>query len=311
MSYLDYSRMPDHIRRHFSDLTEPGSVEAATVSRYGYFDIRRFFGPQAVDIGSLSLRHRSDSFQLSDPLIAQFAEEVAADMERDGLLRPGPPVMKLAAADWVAGRIEVCPVDFRLVAGTCLALDHSHPVFGGRGETLREYYKSKCPSTALEENPLAISLGVCGLLVVEEDSTPYLLKVRRSAGLITMAGTIGPSVAGNVDYNRQLRTVRDVVETQVTAEMHEELDLAENEYDIIPLAFAREIFRGERPQLFTLIRCHVRMSDLDDRLAQLCGGAAEFDRFGFVSVGSDMSDLNHEAGMNFRLMQEYVGAGGN
>ena len=58
---------------------------------------------------------------------------------------------------------------------------------------------------------------------ISNDDGFCFLKVRRSHSLITLAGTIGPSVAGNVDYDSQLQTLGEIIQTQMRIETCEEL----------------------------------------------------------------------------------------
>ena len=93
-------------------------------------------------------------------------------------------------------------------------------------------------------------------------------------------------------------------------EIREELGLQEHEFTIKLLAYAREIFRGERPQLFCLIRTSLSMKELSFRLQSLRHNA-EFDSFEFIEMSDNLIDslykvrANYEAAMNCLLLEEF------
>ena len=91
----------------------------------------------------------------------------------------------------------------------------------------------------------------------------------------------------------------------------EELSLSPEEYTIIPLAYALEMFRGERPQLLALIETELDGPTVARRLEEIPAGKREFASFEFVplydfALPSELEDrLNHEGLFNLLLCQEY------
>jgi hypothetical protein len=93
-------------------------------------------------------------------------------------------------------------------------------------------------------------------------------------------------------------------------EITEELGLKSGEYAVTPLAYAREIFRGEKPQVFCYIETSLTERELVSRLTSLSPAHLEHDLFQFVLApvpGAVIpAGLNHETRMNYYLLEEYV-----
>ncbi|UCC44434.1 MAG: hypothetical protein JSU65_00445, partial [Candidatus Zixiibacteriota bacterium] len=113
----------------------------------------------------------------------------------------------------------------------------------------------------------------------------------------------------NVDFATGYNSLQDILTVQLGKEMIEELGLSSAEYRITSLAYSREIFRGERPQLFALAECGLSRPQLATRLESLPVARREFDSYEFVDFGSSAEGLNHEAAMNHALIAEYLSLG--
>jgi hypothetical protein len=315
MQYLDYTKLPALLAAEYADSTSARMVGTVHRSDSGYLDIIRFFGRNALDPRSVHVRYCSDVYQVCDPLIAEFAAEVEARMRREGRLHEGPLSMKLVSCDLASPTptITVQPVPYGLQAATCFALDLPHPLFAAFGGTLRDYWLASRRSQTVKANPLAICLGVCGYLMVEEAERRYLLQVRRSAKLASLEGSLGPSVAGVVDYDVSCSDLEDQLFTALAQEVTEEVGLESGEYEIVPLAWGIEIFRGERPQLFALLKTSLSRSQISERLARIPEAEREFSEFEFLELqaGDCLADetparLNPEARMARLLLEEYL-----
>jgi hypothetical protein len=315
MNYLDYSKLPAFVRAHYSQLLPQLQSGDAPLGAGDYIDVVRFFGDEAVDPGEVAVEYRDDPFAIADPLIASYADEIAERMRAEGRLYQGPPVMKLVATHLASGakRLIVQPCDYAIQAGTCLALDVKDDRFAQHGGTLRGYYRHGCEQPSIENNPLAICLGVCGYLLVEEQGRRFLLQIERSEKLASLEGERGPSVAGVVDYRTDFADLTQLIRKSLTTEIGEEINLRYGEYDIIPLGWAIELFRGERPQLFCLIRAPFERKELSARLDAVDPARREFKSYEFLPLyGGAVLDkkqfeqLNFEARMNFLLLEEYL-----
>jgi 8-oxo-dGTP pyrophosphatase MutT (NUDIX family) len=315
MKYLEYSELPAFIAAHFS-----GSEDSRRVGRLGqflsdYIDTVRFFGPEGIRPSDVTVRCLNEPFVIPDQLIAEFAARTATIMRTEGRLYDGPLSMKPAACDFNSETplLIVQPCDYALQAGSCFALDLPDKRFDHAGGTLRDYYRRGCLIPRLDNNPLATCLGVCGYLIVDERGDRFVLQVKRSSKLASLENTFGPSVAGVVDYSAAYRDLQQLIISSMAREAEEELGLQLQEYETIPLAWSIELFRGERPQIFCLIRTLLTREELTMRLQAIPVDRREFEAFEFIPLyGGTIIDqkhldvLNPEAKMNFFLMEEYL-----
>ena len=313
---LDYDKLGDFIARYFGS-PENRKARLVGIDRSydsGYFDIVRFFGNERIDPEAVEIKYTSNEYSLADPIIREFVGKMEARLRREGRIYDGPMVMQVAAANLSEPpflvTIQACT--YGISAGSCFALDQPDPLFDGN--TLREYYKQLTSSPALEGHPLALCLGVCGVLItggVNKPRHPRFLLVHRSGHLASLDNSMGPSVAGSVDFSTSCGNLAELARRSLSQEVREELGLADHEFSIEPLAWAREIFRGEKPQLFCLIRTTLSENELSNRLHSLLP-TPEFDSFEFVELSEGLSvslqktGANHEAIMNCLIVEEYL-----
>jgi len=318
MTLLDYNVMPDFLARRFN---RPGQIRARLVGPdrsydSGYFDIIRFYGDMVVNPAAVAVAYASGERAVADSIIENYARRMERLLRDAGRLYDGPPVMSLSEAAFhrVSPVVTVQSCDYGLFAGCCFALDRRDESFRDRGETLREYYKATYPTTGLADHPLVPGLGVCGLLLLRDDSgqARSLLTVRRSAHLASLGDSTGPSAAGSIDFTPGYANLAEMICRGMGLEVEEELGLRPDEYTVVPLAYGREIFRGEKPQFFCVIETPLTTDDIELRIRSLTG-KREFDRYTFESLGlhgrlngSVLSELNHEARMNYCLLDEWL-----
>ncbi|MBD3258951.1 hypothetical protein GF377_10995 [candidate division GN15 bacterium] len=260
----------------------------------------------------LTYVHRQ--FGVADPTIAHFADDIQMRMRVEGRLRDGPLVMKLhdVSLDSDKASITVGPVSYGLQAATCFALDLPHELFEEYGGTLRDYCYARYDMDRPATNPLAICLGVSGCLIVEENGTRYLLQVTRSGHLTSLEDTVGPSAAGVVDFVEGLANLQELVDYSMAEEVHEELNLSDDEFQIEPLAWALEIFRGHRPQLFCAITTKLKRAQIKERLERIDDATREFSSYRFAPISDgrlsddDFARLNPEARANWLFCEEWL-----
>ena len=317
MKYLDYNLMPDFMIRYFSEESENGSTLAGADKKYesGYFDIFRFFGNQAVDPQQVVINYAPGEFKFHDDIIEVFAKEMEQKLISENRLHEGPPIMKVIDYDFYrTPYIKVQKARYGDIAGSCFVLDYPHTLFVQKGGTLREYYKNRYPSLKIKDSPLPLCLGICGILHVIENGQRYFLKVHRSSRLASLENSIGPSAAGSVDFKDDYNNLLDLIDDALGRELEEELNLKKDNYNIIPLAFAREIFRGESPQLFCLVETRRSREELIFGFEKVSGSQREFDSYTFETLdkkgrcrdNESIASLNHEAKMNYYLIEEYL-----
>lgn len=315
MPYLDYNRWLSIVRDFFRRFEDSPELKSTSVNRScGYFEIFRFFGPDGIDPRDVSVEMQSEPFEFSDDRIARFAAEIERTMIAEGRIHAGPDILKLVDADLTGARksLTVQPCRYGYQAGSCLALDFEHSQFDELGGCLREYYLSQYPSRAVCDNPLAICLGVSACVVVQQEGVERVLIVRRSARLASLASTFGPSVAGSVESGHLRDNLFELMQRAVAAEATEELHLAPTEYRLVPLAYGREVFRGERPQVFAALMTDLSIGELSERWDSLDPETKEFDDFVFLPLADDpgsddrvTEQINYEAAMNLQLLREY------
>jgi len=320
MAFLDYSRFRQIVDGYFDRFHDAPEVATQPANReYGYIEVSRFFGENAVDPAAIAVRRLAEEFEFSDRKIARFAAEIEAAMRAEGRLSAGPPVMKLAEADLDGDTpsltVQPCPYGFQ--AGSCFALDSQDPLFEADGGSLREYYLDQYRSRRTENSPLAICLGVAACVVAGSKRDRTVLVGRRTARLASLESSFGSAVSGSVDFPVAGDSLARLTQNATTAEAAEELQLTPEEYRFVPLGYAREVFRGERPQLFGALMLNLTRNELDTRLSRLDPEVCEFDRFEWLSVGERdfspghlLSQLNYEGQMNLELLREYFGFGG-
>ncbi len=310
MKYLDYDKHDQIVREYFGDDFSARAVGSNRNHDSGYIDIVRFFGNAAVDPSLVAVNYQSQPFTCSDALIDTYASEIELQMRTDGrLYSDGPLVMKLVSADITQASplITVQSATYGQQAGSCFALDFPHPIFAGKGETLRRYWKSKYPSMRVIDNPLAICFGVCGFLISPEG---HILLQHRTGKLASLESSIGTSVAGSADWQLGYKTLADLTQAAMAQEISEELGLREGEYTVTPLAYAREIFRGEKPQIFCVIETNLCEREIKARLTSLTLIHHEHDSFDYLPSPTKKSQVpagfNHETRMNYYLLEEWL-----
>lgn len=315
MKYLDYSKLPAFLSKNFPDCGDHSRVGRLRQYVSDYIDIVRFFGPDRIDPGRVAVNYLATPFEISDGNIGLAATNAAEAMRAEGRLRDGPQSMKLVASDLAGSTpsITVQPTDYALQAGTCLAMDMLHQHLKQYGGSLRNYYRHDGAEPTVPNNPLAICLGVSGSLIIDEGGDRYLLNIERSSRLASLGGTIGASVAGGIDYATDASNLAELIDAALGAEIEEELNLRRGEYAIEPLAWAIEPFRGERPQLFCLIRTLLDRKELTARLESIRDEQREYASFEFVPLyaglfpeQSVLDAMNFEAKMNFYLAEEFL-----
>jgi 8-oxo-dGTP pyrophosphatase MutT (NUDIX family) len=279
-----------------------------------YNNIVRFFGEDGIDPASIRLMHANSRFEFDDPVIASFAAGYEMELRSEGRLKDGPDVTRLAGMGSRTGldSITIQRATYGQFAGSCFCLDRQDDLFG-ESVNLRKYYLATRKSTDSEDHPLAACFGISGLVLLEEENQSFILRVRRSARLATMTGTYGASVAGVVDYDDGHQTLWEMMQSSLAQEIQEEINLRQNEYRILPLAYAHELYRGEHPQLFCLVLCSLTRRELSARLTKVADEHKEFDRFDFLPIsGGAITDpgvieqFNFEGRMSFYLAEEFL-----
>jgi hypothetical protein len=316
---LDQTKLAPFLDKYFADTRHERLVGLTRQYDSGYIEIIRFFGDQAIDPCKIALNYLSESFRFNDERIKQFSRIIEQELRQQGRLTKGPPVMKLVSFEQEnrPPTMTLQAARYGDFAGSCFALDYEHPLFADWGGSLRDYYRVAYPSNTVIDNPLAICLGTSGMLLVQEKEGSFLLRVRRAKHLATMTGSYGSSVAGVVDYKTEYCNLSELMISALSQEVEEEINLTRDEYEVVPLAYTREVLRGEHPQLFCLVNTDLNRREISARLEALKPDAREYDRFDFIPLGGDgalskddLASLNFEGRINYYLVEEYLVSAG-
>ncbi len=314
MSMLNCTDLADILSRYYPD--RESRLVGAKRFDSEYWDIVRFFSDDAPDAHEVPLVVFPEEWRHKDPLVEGFAFGIAGKLRAEGRLHDGPPTMAVCQAIWDTEkpRLVVCPAHYEDLAGSCFALDLPDDRFGPESRSLREYYLQRYQAHDYGSSLLCPGLGVCGMLVIGERGYRQVLAVRRAGHLASLEHSWGPSAAGAVDWRTDCATLGELAVKSLTDEVQEELGLTLKEVEITPLVMAREICRGDKPQVFCQISTGLSLETITERLAGRLEAGGEFDRWRWLplddrslSIDDHGVVLNHEARMNIGLMEEYLG----
>lgn len=312
MSYLAYDRLAEFVARAYPGEEARAKRMVGSRRQYesAYVDVIRFFGAERISPYGITVEYLPEKYQITDKRIAEYAREIAEKMRAEGRLYDGPLATRLASLDLHLSpkKAVIQGCDYAEQAGSSFALDLEHELFAEYGGTLREYVYREYRAKGIAENPLTVGLGVCAMLMTESEGERYLLIGRRGKQLASLAGMVGPSVAGSVDFVKGYRTLGDLFRESLAQEVEEEIGLCPDEFTMTPLALATEVMRGDRPQLFGLVTTELPREEVLARIAGL-SGKPELEEVQFVKF-EDVTALNYEGWMSYWLAEEWVGGAG-
>jgi len=313
MRMLDCTYLLEILRRYYPDRESRLAGRQRFDSEY--WDIVRFFGDRGLRPDRVEIVCFGEQWRHKDPLVEGFAFGIAGRLRAEGRLHDGPLTMAVCQASWDARppRLVVCPAHYEDLAGTCFALDLPDDRFGPEARSLREYYLSRQQTRDYGSSLLCAGLGVCGMLMIGQRGYRQVLTVRRCGHLASLEDSWGPAAAGAVDWRTDCATLEELAVKSLTNEVQEELGLRSDEVTITPLAMAREICRGDKPQVFCLITTDLALEEITRRLTARMQSGGEFDRWRWLPIDAGSTaledsgvELNHEARMNIGLLEEYL-----
>lgn len=303
-AYLDMAGLRDVLDRYYSTPNLHATWLLGLRREYpsAYYAVMRLYGPDGISPEKIALEYLTEPFRFRDPLIAEFSSLIERELREQGRLYDGPNVLRPVRFEPERAQLVLQEARY---ADQCagFAMDYRTPLFAHTGGTLRGYLEANYPHRHTKEHPLAGSLGVCGILLAEHRA----LIVHRAAKLASLESSVGPSVAGSVESQPKCDTLYDLISQALGAELIEELDLEPEECTIHPLAYAREVLRGDRPQLFCLVTTDLTQDEISARLEEMPHDEREFDWFRFVDWSATPPEsLNFEAAANWYLACEYL-----
>ena len=311
---LDYAKYREALQKYFAqpDQRAQRMVGAFRQVDSEYSDIVRFSGSGGVNPEQVRIKREDCLFEFRDTKIREYSEGAELSLRQEGRLYAGPLATKLVDIDWRAREpfAVIQPCRYGDQAGSCFALDREDPLFDGA--TLREYYLSHYPDRSVRSNPLAICWGVCGMVLLPDDDGWGIMVVHRSGHLASLETSWGPTVAGSVDWSAEYETLAQMAECSLKQEALEEIGLRAEDYDLIPLAYGREIFRGERPQLFYALRVRLVQTRIEELVKEAIHRTGEFDDYRLMRLHdgrlteTQIALLNHEARATYYLLEEWL-----
>lgn len=226
------------------------------------------------DISTLTLRPRPECFT---PVAALNAHgRYAVDLFRrlgkqirnpDGTWENNTAVRFLT---WPTGgdEIEIQPAQYESQIATNLTLDwESGKLSGGQPDaTLRNFFEPPVDGRLLplSQSRLANTLGVAVMLRSADNR--LLFTIRSDITAVMWGDRLHCSSSGVFKWE-DLKWQNGVLSFSaifdgMRREINEELKLPEDSYTLIPLALARELPRGGKPQLFFAANCKLRLEDI-------------------------------------------------
>jgi hypothetical protein len=175
--------------------------------------------------------------------------------------------------------------------GTNITMDWDSGLIKG-GSTIRSTIE-KNPKGALpafQDSCLANTIGTA-VMVLNNELRPIVRVRNPNMGSIPHAG-LHSSVSGVLEPSKTMafgRQTFDVFRPGTEAELLSEMGLHPNEYNLYPVAFARELPRGGKPQIFWVAVTNLSDEQIRDRMAK-AEEASEFvpsDEFDFFQQELD------------------------
>lgn len=117
----------------------------------------------------------------------------------------------------------------------------------------------------LQDSVLANTLGVAAFVLTNDQQLLIPIRGKDQAIFSEGVGKFHCSASGVCKWQEALgfgETTFDLFVEGMHAEIKRELNLPRETYDLIPLAFARELPRGGKPQLFFFAKCNLSLAEV-------------------------------------------------
>ena len=170
------------------------------------------------------------------------------------------------------GIVKIQPADYFSQVGTNLTLDWaSQKLKGDDASTIRNSIELPASGlvNSLEASNLANTLGVACFLVTGDNR--LYTRIRSKNQAVMAEGKLHCSASGVYAWKPELMQETnsfELFEMGMHNEIYKELNLKQNEYELIPLAFARELPRGGKPQLFFLAKTDYSYKEIEKKSLQ-------------------------------------------
>ena len=235
--------------------------------------------PKGKDVDSYRIK-RSTSVYSVPPALKKHADAAIECFKRTNKL------VKLEGTDEyennISARIRFWEKDYDKIeiekatyfnqVGTNLTMDWaSNMLKGGKYATIRNTIerpvKGKLPK--LSDSVFANTLGVAVMFVTKDDSFYVPIRGTKQAVMAERGGQFHCSASGVFKWSEKLElneTNRfDLFGEGMRLEIKDEMNIEEDEFTLIPIAFARELARGGKPQLFYVAKCSLTEKEIKER----------------------------------------------
>lgn len=200
---------------------------------------------------SYLLEHSEKAVELFKALKKIRIDEESGEWQNDCSIR-------ITKFDLKENKIYIQPATYFDQIATNLTLDWASGVLGDdESLTIRNNYEKHHDGvlTPLRSSILANTLGVA-VIVVNPDTKEVLIPIRGNEQAIMHSGMgkFHCSASGVFAWNESddIKNINsfDFFSKGMEKELESEIGLKPEQYDLIPLAFTRELVRGGKPQLF-------------------------------------------------------------
>ena len=242
--------------------------------------------PSGRDIGDLTLTLRRDPF-VTVPRLERHREAAIDLFKALGKLRrfteSGEYENNLAARclTWpdVGNTLELQVADYFSQVATNLTMDWASGYLDGPAHaTLRNSVERPVEGRLRplgRQSRLANTLGVAVMLATADGEPLLTVRSDKTAVMGGARPRLHCSASGVFEW-RHLEGCGDeppfrVLSEGMRAEIEEELGLGPDDYELIPLALARELPRGGKPQLFFAADCALSLGQIQERMKSARG----------------------------------------
>lgn len=230
------------------------------------------------DISKLTLRPQPEYFTPVAALNAhgQYAVDLFRQLGKQTLLEDGEYDNSTSARflTWpIEGdEIEIQPAKYESQIATNLTLDwESGKLSGGQpGATLRNAFEPPVNGRLLplSQSRLANTLGVAAMLRSADNRLLFTIRSDKTA--VMSPDRLHCSSSGVFEWKdlswQDGMLPFTTLYNGMQREIDQELNLPKDSYTLIPLALARELPRGGKPQLFLAANCRLPLEDIKERM---------------------------------------------
>ena len=182
--------------------------------------------------------------------------------------------VRISNFDLSENKVFIQPATYFDQIGTNLTMDWSSGCIGDdESATIRNDIEkhSEYSLPSLSTSVLANTLGIA-VIVVNPDSKDVLIPIRGNEQAIMADGNgkFHCSASGVFAWNEEV-TLEGVLDFDffmhgMEREIQSELGLTNEQYELIPLAFSRELVRGGKPQLFFIAETWLNISEIKSEM---------------------------------------------